>query len=79
MSFESGSHEGLKRRKERTMTTTMTELREIDRDEMAGVDGGHGSDDNLGTGTLTNPVLPLPPGWWPYDPSQFHPQPLTEV
>ncbi len=34
------------------MITTMTEMREIDRDEMAGVDGGH----LIGE--------PLPPPWY---------------
>jgi hypothetical protein len=51
-----------------TMTTTMTEMREIDRDEMAGVDGGFLGDDHQGF-KLSNPIAP---GWWPY-PLPFHP------
>jgi hypothetical protein len=51
--------EGPMRRKEMTMTTTMTmtELREVDPDEMAGVDGGFAGG---GCGYI-NPS-PLPPG-----------------
>jgi hypothetical protein len=38
------------------MTTTMTEMREIDRDEMAGVDGG-----NYIAPGPTCPPIPFPP------------------
>jgi hypothetical protein len=48
-----------------TMTTTMTEIREIDRDEMAGVDGGFPGDDHQGIKVSILPRL-IPPGWWPY-------------
>ena len=52
--------EGLQRRKEMTMTTTMTELREVDRDEMASVDGGY-RPDPCGYIPPSGP-LPQPPG-----------------
>ena len=54
--------EGLIRRKEMTMTTTMTELREVDRDEMASVDGGVRVDPGF------MPPSPLPPGSPGYQP-----------
>jgi hypothetical protein len=45
------------RKKEMFMTMTMTELREVDPDEMARVDGGFGGDGS-------NQILPwpIPPG-----------------
>ena len=49
--------EGLSMRKEMTMKTTMTELREVDLDEMACVDGGFSVG---GCGFI--PPCPLPPG-----------------
>jgi hypothetical protein len=49
--------EGLLRRKEMTMTTTMIELREVDRDEMACVEGGF-----VGGGTNQLLPWPIPPG-----------------
>jgi hypothetical protein len=49
-------------RKEMIMFTVMTEMREIDRDEMAGVDGGHTPGD-FGT----------PGSWlWTYSMWQIH-------
>jgi hypothetical protein len=54
--------EGLIRRKEMTMTTTMTELREVDRDELACVDGGVRVDPGF------IPPSPLPPGSPVYQP-----------
>jgi hypothetical protein len=75
MSFESASLEGLMRRKERTMTTTMTAIREIDRDELAGVDGGyhggpihtpipHPIDPPIHGGPIHTPICPP----WPLPP-----------
>jgi hypothetical protein len=49
-------------RKEMTMTMTMTALREVDRDEMASVDGGVRTDPGF-----INPS-PLPPGSPVYQP-----------
>jgi hypothetical protein len=47
------------RRKEMTMTTTMTEIREVDRDEIACVEGG---------GYDVGPFPICPPGWpWPHN------------
>jgi hypothetical protein len=50
------------KRKEMTMTTTMTELREVDRDEMARVDGGVRVDPGF------IPPSPAPPGSPVYQP-----------
>jgi hypothetical protein len=72
MSFESDSPEGLMRRKEMTMATTMTEIRAIDRDEMAGVDGGYYVDPS-------NPPFCPPYFHYPLRPPIVPPPPIVPL